>query len=399
MTTLPAPHRCLIIPPYLLQALARHEDLEVAECARRTLDVLGPLQQRRQVRTARSRPGEEGRRQPGATGFIPPEVQERAEQHRREEPTGSDTSVEAQQAPQEPGPEVLGPRREIYDAQHGTDLPGLLVRREGEQSSNNPPVNQAYDGLGQTWEFYWTAYERNSVDGQGLTLVASVHYSEKFDNAFWDGEQMVFGDGDGVYFHEFTGCLDVIGHELTHGVTQYTAGLTYVGQSGALNESVSDAFGSCVKQMALGQTAEQADWLIGEGLFTKKVHGVALRSMKAPGTAYDDPHLGKDPQPATMAGYVDLPHDEQHDNGGVHTNSGIPNHAFYLAATSIGGHTWEGAGQVWYDVLTGGQIAKDVDFASFAQATVDAAGKRFGADSTQAQAVQDAWVQVEVLQG
>ncbi|HET7303397.1 MAG TPA: M4 family metallopeptidase [Segeticoccus sp.] len=399
MTSLSAPGRCLIIPPYLLEALTRHEDLDVADCARRTLELELAVRQRRQVRTARSRPGEEGRRQPGATGFIPPQVQERAEEHRREEPTGTETGPEAQAEPQEPSTEVVGPSRQVYDAEHGTDLPGLLVRREGEQSSNDEPVNQAYDGLGQTWEFYWEAYDRNSVDGRGLTLVASVHYSEKFDNAFWDGEQMVFGDGDGVYFNEFTGCLDVIGHELTHGVTQYTAGLTYVGQSGALNESVSDAFGSCVKQMALGQAAEQADWLIGEGLFTKKVHGVALRSMKAPGTAYDDPHLGKDPQPGTMSGYVDLPHDEQHDNGGVHTNSGIPNHAFYLASTAIGGDTWEGAGQVWYDVLTGDQVPKDVDFAGFARATVDAAGKRFGADSGEARAVQDAWVQVEVLRG
>jgi Zn-dependent metalloprotease len=183
---------------------------------------------------------------------------------------------------------------------------------------------------------------------------------------------MVFGDGDGTVFNRFTIAVDVIGHELTHGVTQFTAGLDYQGQSGALNESVSDVFGSLVKQRSLGQSAGQADWLIGAGLFTPEVHGVALRSMKAPGTAYDDPQLGKDPQPATMSGYVET----SDDNGGVHTNSGIPNHAFYLAATAIGGNAWEGAGQVWDDVLTGGSLPHDVDFATFAEATMAAAKAR-----------------------
>ena len=223
-----------------------------------------------------------------------------------------------------------------------------------------------------------------------------MHYDQDYDNAFWDGQQMVFGDGDGVYFNRFTIAIDVIGHELTHGVTQFTAGLTYVGQSGALNESLSDCFGSMVKQQSLGQDAADADWLIGEGLFTTKVNGVALRSMKAPGTAYDDPVIGKDPQPADMDGYVDLPHDEQHDNGGVHTNSGIPNRAFFLAATAIGGSSWDGAGAVWYDVLTGTGVPKDLDFAGFARLTTDAAGKRFGTGSSQHDAVANAWATVKV---
>ena len=189
----------------------------------------------------------------------------------------------------------------------------------------------------------------------------------------------------------------MIGHELAHGFTQFTAGLTYVAQSGALNESVSDVFGSLVKQRTLGQTAEQADWLIGDALFTDKVRGSALRSMKAPGTAYDDPHLGKDPQPASMDDYQDLPHDEEHDNGGVHINSGIPNRAFYLAATALGGHAWERAGQIWFDVMTRGGLPKDVDFAGFADATVDAATTRFGSGSTEAGAVREAWTTVGVL--
>jgi Zn-dependent metalloprotease len=97
-----------------------------------------------------------------------------------------------------------------------------------------------------------------------------------------------------------------------------------------------------------------------------------------------------------MDGFVVLPADSQHDNGGVHTNSGIPNHAFYLAATSIGGPSWEGAGLVWYDVVTGSTITKDIDFAGFAALTVDAAKVRFGDASTEAKAVQDAWQTVKV---
>src|SRR5438045_1918371 len=128
---------------------------------------------------------------------------------------------------------------------------------------------------------------------------------------------MVCGDGDGALFNRFTIALDVIAHELTHGVTQTEAQLEYRGQSGALNESMSDVFGSLVKQWAGNQTARQADWLIGAGLFTPTVKGAAIRSMKAPGTAYDDPVLGADPQPADMANYVTT----RADNGGVHINS------------------------------------------------------------------------------
>ena len=202
-------------------------------------------------------------------------------------------------------------------------------------------VNEAYDGLGATWELWSTAYARDSLDGKGMPLLATVHYGRNYDNAFWDGSQMVFGDGDGVIFERFTKSLDVIGHELAHGVTEHTAGLLYQGQSGALNESISDVFGVLVKQKALGQSAAQADWLVGAELLNASVKGRALRDMRNPGTAYDDPRLGKDPQPAHMDDYVDT----QDDNGGVHINSGIPNRAFVLAADAIGGNAWDAAGR------------------------------------------------------
>src|SRR6266705_3754491 len=183
----------------------------------------------------------------------------------------------------------VGARRTVYAVQNGSqgDLPGLKVRGEGEPAAGDPAVNQAYDGAGTTFDFYQSVFNRDSVDGQGLELVSSVHFETDYDNAFWDGAQMVYGDGDDQMFIRggFTTCLDVMAHELTHGVTQFTAGLRYRAQSGALNESMSDVLGSLVKQRSLGQTADQADWLIGEGIMGPELPGPALRSMKEPGTA------------------------------------------------------------------------------------------------------------------
>jgi Zn-dependent metalloprotease len=284
-------------------------------------------------------------------------------------------------------------KRSIYDAGHTQDLPGKLARAEGQAAVSDIAVNQAYDGLGDTFNFYLQIYDRNSIDNAGMPLVASVHFSKNYDNAFWNGQQMVFGDGDGVIFTGFTGATDVIGHELTHGVTGSEANLTYQGQSGALNESISDVFGVMVKQYKLKQTADQADWLIGAGILAKGVKGVALRSMKAPGTAYNDPKLGKDPQPADMAHYVKT----AQDNGGVHINSGIPNHAFYLLATALGGHSWEKAGQIWYDTLTDNNLKANASFATFANITIQHAGSRFGANSAEQKAARDAWSKVGVI--
>lgn len=280
--------------------------------------------------------------------------------------------------------------REIYTAKNTTGLPGTLVRKEGQPKSGDVAVDEAYDGLGYTFDLYWNVYKRNSIDNAGMSLLGTVHYGNKYDNAFWNGSQMVFGDGDGVYFNRFTISVDVIGHELTHGVTAHLANLAYHDQPGALNESISDCFGSMVKQYALNQTSAQADWLIGAGLFTSKVKGVALRSMKAPGTAYNDTVLGKDPQPATMSGYVNT----TSDNGGVHINSGIPNHAFYLAAIALGGNSWEKAGLIWYATLSDSRLSSNAQFQDFANLTTDNAGKLFG--EAEQQAVFQAWIQVGI---
>lgn len=203
---------------------------------------------------------------------------------------------------------------------------------------------------------------------------------------------MVFGDGDGEVFQRFTKSLSVIGHELAHGVTQFTAGLAYRNQAGALNESMSDVFGVLVEQYFKKQSASEANWLIGEGLFTNHVQGVALRSMKAPGTAYDDDVLGKDPQPDSMDTYVRT----SADNGGVHINSGIPNKAFYVVASELGGNAWEAPGQIWYGTLTSGTLPPACTFGKFARTTLATAEELFGAGSAEHDAVRKAWDTVKV---
>ncbi|MFT4083531.1 MAG: M4 family metallopeptidase [Nocardioides sp.] len=278
-----------------------------------------------------------------------------------------------------------GPAWVVHTCENGTSLPGTTVRSAGDPASGDAAVDEAATGITGTLALFSEVYHRDSFDGAGAQVSLSVHYDKDYDNAYWDGTQLVFGDGDGEIFDRFTKPVDVLGHEFTHAVTERTAGLTYSGQSGALNESVSDVFGSCLKQRLLGQDAADADWLIGEGLFLPGVEGRALRDMRNPGTAYDDPRLGKDPQAADMSGYVDT----DDDNGGVHTNSGIPNRAFALAAIAIGGRSWEGAGQIWYAALTGDQVDADTDFAGFAAATIAAAGDH-------ADAVRTAWETVGV---
>jgi Zn-dependent metalloprotease len=280
-------------------------------------------------------------------------------------------------------------RRNVYDAGHRQQLPGQLVMSEHRRRVTDIEVNEAYDGAGAMLAFLSDVFDRNSIDDRGMRIDSTVHYGEQFDNAFWNGRQIIFGDGDGIYFNRFTAALEVIGHELAHGITQYASGLGYSGQSGALNEHLSDAFGVMLKQYTLGQTAAQADWLIGAGLFTDRVQGRALRSLAAPGTAYDDPVLGRDPQPAHMRDY-------QHtsdDNGGVHVNSGIPNHAFYLAATQIGGDTWVLLGQAWYRAAKT-HVRHKTTFAQFAAATVLAAGELYGVGGRVQRAVTDAWAEV-----
>ncbi|HXM55878.1 MAG TPA: M4 family metallopeptidase [Candidatus Dormibacteraeota bacterium] len=342
---------CSIVPPHLFERIARHGSAEEREAALDTLSIDHSIRLIRAQNAALATPP--FRRAVGTLGAH-------GQCHRT-----------------------------IFDAQNRNDQHATaLLRDEGQPECPDAPANEAYEGLGDTYRFYWEVLTRDSIDDASMSLLGEVHFGRRYDNAFWDGERMMFGDGSGTLFTGFTRALEVIGHELTHGVTEKTINLRYSGQSGALNESISDVFGSLVKQYKLGQTADQANWLIVDGILGPAMHGVALRSMEAPGTAFDG-----DNQPATMDAYVAT----TSDNGGVHTNSGIPNHAFYLVATAIGGYAWERAGRIWYQVLASRAVPPDAQFHTFASATLAAATGLYGATSTEAKAVADAWSQVGVL--
>jgi Zn-dependent metalloprotease len=278
------------------------------------------------------------------------------------------------------------PQRTICDQNHGTDqTPGKVMRSEGQPAVDDDAINQAYDGLGATYQFYWDTFGRDSIDGQGMPLFGLVHYDTNYDNAFWDNAgHMFFGDGDGQVLTQTTAGIDVIGHELTHGVTQHEANLVYSGQSGALNESVSDVFGIMVKQKALNQTVDQSDWLIGADIVGPELKP-ALRSMKEPGQA--NPH---DDQPADMDHYV--------DGGDVHTNSGIPNRAFAVAATTLGGYAWDkdGAGPIWYGALCDPTLPSSATFQQFATAALRHAQQTHGATSKQVDGVRAGWEAVKL---
>ena len=306
--------------------------------------------------------------------------------------------VVAKEGPPEGLMEAIGGmNRIVYSAQNAGNLPGQQVRVEGGPPTGDVAADEAYDGAGATHSLYKDVYNRDSIDGNGARLDSTVHYRVGYDNAFWNGQQMVYGDGDEDLpvaerlFNRFTIAIDVIGHELTHAVTQFTANLVYQGQSGALNESMSDVFGSLVKQRTRGQTAAEADWIIGEGLFTSRVNGNGIRNMKQPGTAYNDPVLGKDPQPGHMRDYVQT----QSDNGGVHINSGIPNRAFYVTAFNIGGFAWEKAGQIWYVTLQS-KLGQSANFATAAAKTYEAARDLYGQGSLEQQAVKAGWAEVGI---
>lgn len=280
-----------------------------------------------------------------------------------------------------------GKERVIFDMkqQGSTFLPGKLMRREGDPKSTDSAVNEAYDHSGVTYDFYKKLFSRNSLDDRGMALVSSVHLGRNYNNAFWNGEQMAYGDGDGVIFIRFTKSLDVVGHELSHGVVSNTCNLDYKNEPGALNEHFADVFGSLIKQWKKKHSAAKADWLIGPDIMGPGTSAKALRTFKA-GLAYeDDPNLGTDPQPKHLA----HKYTGTADSGGVHINSGIPNHAFFLVATALGGNAWDKAGRIWYQTLLA--LNQRSDFAHMVAMTTQSAAALFGHASTEEQVVSNAW--------
>jgi thermolysin len=262
----------------------------------------------------------------------------------------------------------------------------------------------AHYGAAQTFDYYQAVHGRNGINGNygpgtatsavgGVSLVASrVHFgsSGRYNNAFWYQNMMSYGDGDGTTFSPLT-TIDVAGHEMTHGVTEYTANLTYANESGALNEATSDIFGAMVELRADGGTVSANTWLIGEDCYTPGTAGDALRSMSSPFT-YGDPD------------HYSIRYTGTADSGGVHTNSGIANHAFYLMAaggtnrvssisvTGIGASAME---RIWYRALTV-YMTSSTNFAGARTATINAANDLFGSTSTQATTVARGWCAVGV---
>ncbi len=357
-TDMGEPVVCFVVPPYILNELAKREQSDARDAALNAIQVSEQLRGQRTV--------------------IGPVLKIREE------------SLMMARAVTPPPPAKKN--REVYDARNGQELPGKLVRKEGQKAIKDVAANEAYNASGYTWDFYNKIYGRNSIDDRGMKLSSTVHFDRDFDNAFWDGTQMVYGDGDGIIFNRFTRSLDVIGHELTHGVTQFEAGLVYRNQPGALNEHFSDVFGILVKQYRYKLTVEKSDWIVGAELFAKGVNGVGIRSMKDPGTAYDDSRLGKDPQPAHMK---DI-YRGGGDNGGVHINSGIPNKAFYLAASEMGGYAWEKAGKIWYTALCD-RVKPRTTFSECADILITLAGELYGVGGAEQKAVRNGWKAVGVI--
>jgi Zn-dependent metalloprotease len=292
----------------------------------------------------------------------------------------------------EPG----GPRRAIYDAKHaqgdwstGSPPARSLVRAESDPPVGDATVDQTYDALGAFHHFFREVFGRDSWDGKGGTLEAVVHFGRKFENGFWDGRRVVLGDGGGFFGIGPTHRLDLIAKEFAMGMALKETGLRYQGESGALVQSLGCVFAIMVKQHHLGETAARSKWLIGDGLLKK---GRALYDLAHPGTAYDTRELGKDPQIAHYSEFVKA----KDDNGGVHTNCGIPNRAFVLAAKALGGHSWERAGQVWYDTVCGGHLSPTTTFRKFAQRTLEKARTRFAKEKNVARAIKEAWGKVGI---
>ena len=354
---------CCIIPDHVLRRVVENGDKEQRKAALETMAVSVTL------RTARAQ----------------------AEARRSVTPTAAEAGIMALSPPAK--------SRIIRDAEGSSDRRGPIVASEREAPSPDadPAVREAFDYLGETWDFYFEEFARNSIDKAGMDLEAVVHYRQNYDNAVWSSGQMLFGDGSGFKFTRLTQSLSVCAHELTHGVIQYDGPLVYERESGAINESIADVFGTLVEQRRLKQNPADADWLIGREIMAEGVTGFegrppALRSLKEPGTAFDDDVLGKDDQPKHMDQFVKT--DEDH--GGVHINSGIPNHAFYRLATALEGPAWEDAGRIWYTSLGYPRLLPTATFRQFARVTRAVAASLFGPGSRQADAVVEAWQQVGI---
>ena len=244
---------------------------------------------------------------------------------------------------------------------------------------------------GTVYDFYKGMFSRNSLDNAGMTLLSFVNYGRVYNGAFWDGYEMVYGDGDGIQFANLSGDLDVVGHEMTHGVISNTANFTYSGQSGALDESMADLFGVLIETyekyhvMTKGTGAwvfNPEDWVIGDQIYTPGIAGDSLRNL------IDPQECG---QPDNMSGYVVT----SSDSGGVHTNSGIPNRAAASIAEDIG---MEKTARIYYRAMSL-YMTPSTDFVQAYNYLHQAAADLYGENGAEARAVDRAFAETGIISG
>ncbi|PEN09143.1 M4 family metallopeptidase [Bacillus pseudomycoides] len=274
-----------------------------------------------------------------------------------------------------------------YDAKNRSTLPGTLWTDTDNvfNASRDAAAVDAHYYAGVTYDYYKNTFNRNSVNDAGAPLKSTVHYGSNYNNAFWDGSQMVYGDGDGYTFTSLSGGLDVIGHELTHAVTENSSNLIYQNESGALNEAISDVFGTLVEYY----DNRNPDWEIGEDIYTPGKSGDALRSMSDPAKYGDPDHYSKR-------------YTGSSDNGGVHTNSGIINKAAYLLANggthygvTVNGIGKDKAGAIYYRANTQ-YFTESTTFSQARAGLVQAAADLYGANSAEVTAVKQSYDAVGV---
>lgn len=277
------------------------------------------------------------------------------------------------------------PGVEVYDCLNAERLPGHLIG-DADNSADSIVSHVALTARNVS-EFWRTVYGRNSLDNMGMTLCVSVHFSRSYCNAFWDGERCVFGDGDGLIFKNMSSSIDFIAHEVSHGVTQFTADLDYENEAGALNESMSDVFGMVFRQWALQQSSSTAQWKVGLDMIgptALELGWICLRDLENPANRHS-----MTIQPTV---YSQCKPDDE-----VHINSGVPNRAFFIAASTLPWPSWENAGRVWYQALCSQEASSTMSFIKFANLTVKCAMKLYPENPAAVAAVRDAWSAVEVF--
>ena len=272
----------------------------------------------------------------------------------------------------------------VYNCNHLQSLPGTAVSNPG--SSADATAKSAFTETTSVADFYSKVFGRNSIDDAGMALISSIHYGVGYNNAFWNGSQMTYGDGDGSIFVDFTKGNDVIGHELTHGVTQHSLQLNYTNEAGGLNESLSDCFGSMFRQWEAKQNVNQADWLIGKDIMGPAAiqRGLTcLRDMANPAAKHC-----LAPQPTKFSQFQ--------PGMDPHESSGIPNLAFYTAAMAARGNSWDKVGQIWYKSMTGFGPSPAMKMKTFANRTRAVAAQLYPGDPAIAGAVDGGWKKVEL---